>query len=243
MGVIARKMTKKLSDIENKIRRLPITLLKKGLKSLLNKSQPQAGDESESAPPSVAPSTQTKQTRSSLSSSWVREFTYDSLTTVLYMTTKRGAVYTWNRVPKDIALACVGGDATCRTDDPTKQHRWWVGKNPSLGASYWTYLKGHRFTQREQGTQRQRQIKPKTRPSDFLWAAPNLTTGIAPMATFDPYQGANSSALTSSMNNTMGAYSTQYGAYQYDSRWVNLKYRNALRNARMRYARAFKQGS
>lgn len=74
-----------------------------------------------------------------MKSSWIRNFTYDNTNHTLYMTVHSGKTYSWENVPADIAWNCIRGNATCTTDDKAK--RWWIGKNPSLGASYWTYLK------------------------------------------------------------------------------------------------------
>lgn len=81
-------------------------------------------------------------------SSWVKNFTYDNRTGTLYMTVYGNSkVYEWLNVPPELAFKILRGDASCKTSDWTGQNRWWVGKNPSLGAAYWTYLKNYAVRQ------------------------------------------------------------------------------------------------
>ena len=72
-------------------------------------------------------------------SSWIRNFTYDNRSRILYMTTHKGKTYSWENIEPELAWNCIRGNATCTTND--KQKRWWVGKNPSLGRAYWDYLR------------------------------------------------------------------------------------------------------
>jgi hypothetical protein len=75
----------------------------------------------------------------SMRSSWIRNFTYDNSNHTLYMTTHKGKTYSWDNIDPDLAWQCIRGNAACTTNDRLK--RWWIGKNPSLGAAYWTYLR------------------------------------------------------------------------------------------------------
>lgn len=81
---------------------------------------------------------------SHISSSWISTYSYDPYTKVLYMVT-RGKMYSWFNVSEETAQKVLEGQASCRTDDPTGQGRWFVGKTPSLGAAFWQLLKGHSF--------------------------------------------------------------------------------------------------
>lgn len=74
-----------------------------------------------------------------MKSSWIRNFTYDNHSHTLYMTVHTGKTYSWDNVDPQVAWNCIRGNATCTTNDRLK--RWWVGKNPSLGAVYWKYLR------------------------------------------------------------------------------------------------------
>jgi hypothetical protein len=87
-----------------------------------------------------------------IQSSWIRSFAYDNFTHTLFMTVHTGKTYSWANVPVDIAALVIRGEATCGANgrgfkngryvgDPTGRNRWWFGKNPSLGAAYWEYLK------------------------------------------------------------------------------------------------------
>jgi hypothetical protein len=74
-------------------------------------------------------------------SSWIRAYAFDNHTKTLYMTTHKGKTYEWKNLPDSIAVQVVNGLASCTTDDPTGKKRWFVGKNPSLGAAFWQILK------------------------------------------------------------------------------------------------------
>lgn len=63
------------------------------------------------------------------------------------MTLKNGKTWEYPNVPEEIARKCIYGEASCTTDDDSGRKRWWVGKNPSLGAAYWTYIRKHYTSQ------------------------------------------------------------------------------------------------
>lgn len=74
---------------------------------------------------------------STMKSSWVKNYSYNKLNKILYMATFKGSRYYWNNVNEDDASSTIFGKASCITNDPRKLPRWWIGKNPSLGAAYW----------------------------------------------------------------------------------------------------------
>lgn len=76
-----------------------------------------------------------------MKSSWIRSFAYDNRTQKLYMTVHTGKTYSWDNIDPMMASQILRGDASCTTEDPTGKRRWWISKNPSLGAAFWQYLK------------------------------------------------------------------------------------------------------
>lgn len=75
-----------------------------------------------------------------LKSSFVDYLEYDSDTNNVHVTLS-GRKYTFMNVPPSIFNAWRKGAATCTTDDTGKKKRWWIGKTPSLGAFFNTYIK------------------------------------------------------------------------------------------------------
>jgi len=52
-----------------------------------------------------------------------------------------GRKYTFFNVPEAIFTSWTKGAATCQTSDSGKRKKWWVGKTPSLGAFFNSYIK------------------------------------------------------------------------------------------------------
>ena len=78
--------------------------------------------------------------RNRLHSSWIKSFAYDNFNHVLFMTTNSGKTYEWDRIEPSLASHVIAGNASCSTNDTLRKKRWWISKNPSLGAAYWKYL-------------------------------------------------------------------------------------------------------
>ena len=51
-----------------------------------------------------------------------------------------GKKYRFFNVPEAIFNSWTKGGATCQTSDSGKKKRWWLGKTPSLGAFFNTYI-------------------------------------------------------------------------------------------------------
>jgi hypothetical protein len=173
---------------------------------------------------------------SSMQSSWVRNFTYDNHNQVLYMTTKKGRTYTWQNVPVDIAWECIRGNATCTTDDLKK--RWWVGKSPSLGAAYWTYLHNKSFTKTTERSRTQRKLDQGAQPMFNPWMFATYNAAQLPVLQMATTAGTAWNYTQSQiMDSTMGnAYTTKV----YDSRWIALKRASQLRHETAARMRSFK---
>lgn len=123
MPSLADKMRKKLASIEDRIYAGSAKLRSKVLTQRVNYLNQQGT------------------LVSGAKSSWIRAYAFDNHTKTLYMTTHKGKTYEWKNLPDSIAVQVVNGLASCTTDDPTGKKRWFVGKNPSLGAAFWQILK------------------------------------------------------------------------------------------------------
>lgn len=58
---------------------------------------------------------------------------------------QNGPVYAYGGVPKQIFDLFKTGAVPARTDGKNKWGSWWKGKNPSLGASLYTLIKGGNY--------------------------------------------------------------------------------------------------
>jgi hypothetical protein len=62
---------------------------------------------------------------------------------------QNGSVYEYDGVPQNIYKAFASGAASAKTDGQNKYGRWWVNKNPSIGAALNQYIKANNFTYRK----------------------------------------------------------------------------------------------
>lgn len=76
-----------------------------------------------------------------LQSSNVYGFRYDPLTKRLTVRFQGGSVYKYEGVPKQIFDMFSVGDGVARTKGSNRWGRWWIGKNPSLGAALHDLIK------------------------------------------------------------------------------------------------------
>jgi hypothetical protein len=72
-----------------------------------------------------------------LSSAAVNGMTYNTKTKELIVKFNSGAVYLYEDVPEDVYQRFSKGKASAKTSGQNEFGTWWVGKNPSLGASFW----------------------------------------------------------------------------------------------------------
>ena len=73
-------------------------------------------------------------------SSNVKKIMYNDETFELVIKFEDGSVYTYTNVDFNLFKDVWNGAATCVSDDPTGQDRWWVGKSPSVGAAVYKKL-------------------------------------------------------------------------------------------------------
>ena len=66
---------------------------------------------------------------------------YDPKTGRLYVRFQSGAVYGYDGVPPYVFAAFKNGASPARTNGQNRFGRWWVGKQPSLGAAFWSYIR------------------------------------------------------------------------------------------------------
>lgn len=76
-----------------------------------------------------------------LQSSNVAGFKYDPRSEQLQVKFHNGSIYQYFGVPRWVYKEFSTGNATARTKGQNRWGRWFVGKNPSLGASVWKYLR------------------------------------------------------------------------------------------------------
>lgn len=74
--------------------------------------------------------------RAPLDSSNIYGFQYDPKSGGLKVRFQSGAVYGYQGVPKQIYQIFANGAVPARTEGQNEHGRWWVGKNPSLGAAF-----------------------------------------------------------------------------------------------------------
>jgi hypothetical protein len=103
-----------------------------------------------------------------MKSSWIRSFQYDTHTRTLYMTTHKGKTYSWENVEPEIASEVTKGMAKCKTNDPSGKNRWWVDKEPSLGAAYWQILVPYYGRNRVLSPTMILAMKPSATAQDYL---------------------------------------------------------------------------
>jgi hypothetical protein len=74
--------------------------------------------------------------QSPMLSSWVKELGWDELTQTIAARLGNKWYYWQGDGLINVYLTWSRGLAICKTDDPTGQSRWYMGKSPSLGAAY-----------------------------------------------------------------------------------------------------------
>jgi len=91
---------------------------------------------------------------SSIPSSNVRRIVYNDETKEMVIQFQDKSIYTYFEVPFQIFLDVSGGKATCITSGENAFGRWFVGKNPSVGAAVWQYLRDSNIKYKKGGTLR-----------------------------------------------------------------------------------------
>jgi len=91
---------------------------------------------------------------SSIPSSNVRRIVYNDESKEMVIQFQDKSIYTYFEVPFQIFLDVSGGKATCITTGENKFGRWFVGKNPSVGAAVWKYLRDSNIKYKKGGTLR-----------------------------------------------------------------------------------------
>lgn len=74
--------------------------------------------------------------RAPLDSSNIYGFQYDPKSGSLKVRFQSGAVYGYTGVPKEIYQIFANGAVPAKTEGQNEYGRWWIGKNPSLGAAF-----------------------------------------------------------------------------------------------------------
>jgi hypothetical protein len=91
-------------------------------------------------PPS-APAEQDSIPKADLNSSNIYGFSYDPKSKSLYVRFQGGNVYGYEGVPPQIFRVFQAGAIPAKTDGQNEYGSWWVGKRPSLGASFYELIK------------------------------------------------------------------------------------------------------
>lgn len=84
-----------------------------------------------------------------LNSSNIWGTAYDRRTGKMRVRFQGGAEYEYDGVPANIYKAFASGSASAKTQGQNRYGRWWVGKNPSLGAAMNQYIKAGKFPYRK----------------------------------------------------------------------------------------------
>jgi len=86
---------------------------------------------------------------SDLNSSNIWGTAYDPQSGKMKVRFQGGSEYEYDGVPANIYRAFTNGQASATTNGQNKYGRWWVGKNPSLGAAMNQYIKAGKFNYRK----------------------------------------------------------------------------------------------
>lgn len=84
-----------------------------------------------------------------LNSSNIWGANYDPRSGKMRVRFQGGSEYEYDGVPENIFRAFIKGNASARTKGKNQHGRWWVGKNPSLGAAMNQYIKSGGFNYRK----------------------------------------------------------------------------------------------
>lgn len=79
--------------------------------------------------------------KSELNSSNVYGFQYDPRTKTLRVRFNRGGIYEYDNVPPFVYKMFARGAIPAKTNGQNEFGSWWVGKQPSLGASFWELIR------------------------------------------------------------------------------------------------------
>lgn len=83
-----------------------------------------------------------------LNSSNIYGYRYNPESGKLKVRFQGGSVYEYDNVPGNLFNAFRQGAAAARTNGQNQYGRWWLGKNPSLGAAFWNYIRNAGFPYR-----------------------------------------------------------------------------------------------
>lgn len=83
-----------------------------------------------------------------LNSSNIYGFRYNPKDGKLKVRFQSGSVYEYDNVPPNTFNAFRQGSAAAKTTGQNQFGRWWRGKNPSLGAAFWDYIRNAGFDYR-----------------------------------------------------------------------------------------------
>jgi hypothetical protein len=83
-----------------------------------------------------------------LNSSNIFGFRYNPKDGKLKVRFQSGSVYEYDKVPPNLFNAFRQGSAAAKTQGQNQFGRWWVGKNPSLGAAFHEYIRNQGFNYR-----------------------------------------------------------------------------------------------
>jgi len=78
--------------------------------------------------------------KNKIKSSNVKRMVYDDELRMLVIEFQDRSKYTYGEITLDRFQKITNGEATCITKGNNKYGRWWIGKNPSVGAAVYRYL-------------------------------------------------------------------------------------------------------
>lgn len=92
-------------------------------------------------PPGAQPLSPEGIPHADLNSSNIYGFQYDPKSGRLKVRFQGGSVYSYDGVPANVFQAFKSGAISAKTSGQNQYGRWWVGKNPSLGASFYQLIR------------------------------------------------------------------------------------------------------